>query len=35
MNYRAKMMGYDSSKAFEQNLRELIAQNSAVDNQGD
>ncbi|WP_283582128.1 HPr(Ser) kinase/phosphatase [Ligilactobacillus hohenheimensis] len=33
MNYRAKMMGYDSSKTFERNLRELIAQNTAAENQ--
>ena len=29
MNYRAKTMGYDATKAFERNLNELISENSA------
>lgn len=28
MNFRAKKMGYDASQKFEQNLTELISDNS-------
>lgn len=28
MNYRAKTMGYDATKAFENNLNNLIQENS-------
>ena len=31
MNYRAKTMGYDATKKFEDNLNKLIAQNSEED----
>ncbi|KRK40288.1 HPr(Ser) kinase/phosphatase [Loigolactobacillus bifermentans] len=31
MNYRAKAMGYDATKTFEDNLNSLIQENSAID----
>lgn len=31
MNYRAKAMGYDATKTFEDNLNHLIQENSAID----
>ncbi len=31
MNFRAKKMGYDASQKFEQNLTELISDNSKKD----
>ena len=31
MNYRAKLMGFDAAKTFDNNLENLIAKNSAID----